>query len=222
MKLLNYLAAVSLATLATSASAQTLFDNTSGAVVPGWGYFNPGGAWGDEITLASDATVTSFSFDLELVNPGYANGLLQLAFHQVDAGPDGLTQTDDDMIGAALGSFTQAMSLANYSRFTFSGFSVAVPANFIYTVTNIGNLSYTLEATTDAAAIGTATNSNIWANFDGGLPVGTASAYDYADYYGNNQVRIEGTIAVPEPSTAYLLAGVAALSALMRFRRRRV
>jgi hypothetical protein len=202
--------------------ADVLFDNTSGSIIGGWGYFNPGAAWGDEITLSGSATVTSFAFDLGDVFSGYGNGTLTLAFYNVDAGTDALVQTGDDKIGSLIGTYSQAVSLTSNTRYTMSGFSIDVPVNFIYTVTNGSGLSYVLEATKDAATTGTSSNSNIWANFStGGLPVGTQSNSGYASGDGNNQVLLQGTMTAPEPGTLYLMSGAAVLSLLFRLRRLR-
>ena len=217
---LKAIAAIAISLSAAPARADTLFDNTSGSIIAGWGFFNPNAAWGDEITLANEATVTSFSFDVGDVYAGYEQGSLTLAFYQVDAGADGVLQTGDDRIGAFIDSYSQSVNLTANSPVSLSGFSILVPANFVYTVTNVGNLSYSVEATQDAASAGSASNDNIWVNFSGGLPVGTASSTDYASYFGNNQVQLAGATVVPEPRVAYLILA-SGLLLLFRVRKSR-
>jgi hypothetical protein len=196
-----------LATTLSAALAPVIFDNTSGTNIDGFGYFTAGSAWGDELTVAGSKKISSFAFNVGDVSDGSDTGSLTLAFYSVNLGVDGLFQTADDKIGTFLGSVTKSVNLIPGTKVTFTGLSIDVPANFIYTVSTSGSLSYTVHATMDDPTMGADSNDNLWANYGGGLATGADSSSS-SEFYGNAQVQVWGTAIVPETNPFWPIIGL--------------
>lgn len=217
--------------LAFSTGAATLFDSFSAPDTSSEGYFNAGasgGNWGDEITLSgSSATINSISFEVASAEAGFTGpSTFTVAFWDVNPGSDGLFQTADDTIGAQIASYNYTgMTIANNTTLTFSGLSVDVPQNFIYTVYN-GNFSFTLDTTSDSTFTGGSANPDImWWNissFSGTSPLTTGSSPGNQTYAGvdfNPLAQITGTM-TPEP-TALQMVVLGGFMALLTVRRSR-
>jgi hypothetical protein len=206
-----------------SAKADVLFNSFNAPDTSETGYMNPGTQWGDEITLnGNSAVLNSISFKVYSVYSTYSGpSTFTLSLWNVNPGTDGLYQTGDDKIGTLITNFTYSgMTIANNTAVTLGGFSVAVPDDFIYTVTDGNNLSYLLTTTSDSTFTGGSANPDImWWNissYSGNGSLGTGSSpgnYSYSGVNNNPVTEITGTIEpVPEPSTAqFALGGILVL-----------
>jgi hypothetical protein len=209
-----------------SLRADVIFDSFSAPDTSANGYMNPGTQWGDEITFDGTSPVlNSISFQVSSFYDTF-NGpsTFTLALWDVNPGTDGLYQTADDTIGTQI--FSQDypnVTIADNTAVTLGGFSVAVPQNFIYTVTDGDNVSYLISFTSDSTFTGGSANPEImWWDISSG-PLVTGATTRYFSYDGvdfNPLTQITGTITpAPEPTTL-AFAGLGALGLLL-FRRRK-
>jgi hypothetical protein len=221
------LAAFIFMSITFSLRADVIFDSFSTPNTSVNGYMNTGTQWGDEITLAGTSPVlNSISFQVSSFYGTY-NGpsTFTLALWDVNPGTDGFYQTADDTMGTQI--FSQDypnVTIANNTAVTLGGFSVAVPQNFIYTITDGDNLSYLISFTSDSTFTGGSANQEImwWDIFSGTLDTGAPAAYyTFSGIDFNPLTQITGTITpTPEPTTL-AFAGLGGLSLLL-FRRRKI
>lgn len=186
--------------------ADVLVSNIDGVNGTQAGYLNPGSSWGDLVSISGTGTIDSISFDVATAYSTYTNGTFKISFFNADAGLDAILGTGDDLIGSLLGSYTTpTMSIKSSTRTTVSGFSINVPASFIYTVQNFGgSLSYTMNTTATAPTIGVQYD-NVLFYKDGSALTSGAAVSAFASTFKNYQVELGGT-AVPEPATGMIVA----------------
>jgi len=203
-----------------SVHGELLYDTLSGSSGGSFGYLNKTSTFGESVSLDQAATLNSLTYKISNVYSTYNSGTLTVSFFNIDAGTDGLMHTADDRVGGLIDSYTSpTLTVSSGQNVTVSGFSIGVPQDFIFTVQNGAEsgsgFSYTIEKTSDSAAIGTDYTEGFYNNWNGAVTEGQSIAYSY----DNSKVQLGGVAAIPEPATLSYM-GLSMVGVLLARRRR--